>query len=500
MLLATTMLAGCAHKASGPQSAFVPHVQGDGGLVIASASFVPGTAVRGTALAAAMGEPEDCEGPGLGVAVESVTGDKKGMYSANGEPCEKATLVFDGRSAAGQRAADPVITIGFVDTMGPLPDKAALESLPPVPTVKVSSALLQPAMAKGLGTIAPAAGKAPVTTASAQASAPAPDEFISTLKEWKADLSATRAAENHSRLMADSDAALSDARQLDKLLKKQGVTQTQAQVDELMERLRQAERQLQQSQQRTSQLLESSEQKRNKTEAALSKQQTTQSQLQAELAATQERMKQFEELNQRLASDKREQERAYQQKLAMLSGDLKAAERQADATRKELILQAAAKIAEAEQLANAARIQEQEVKLREAARMKQEAEQMMQRAVDIQAGKQLMADLAEIKPAAAPMALGDVPVVIHAKDKTLPDMLAEILGIAKAQAGEWKADLQLPAKHQYILKEKWSLTAEAPLTEVLQQLTAQIRAAHGISLTFTQFGQSRLLVVTSETK
>jgi hypothetical protein len=89
-----------------------------------------------------------------------------------------------------------------------------------------------------------------------------------------------------------------------------------------------------------------------------------------------------------------------------------------------------------------------------------------------------------------------VPVVLHAKDVPLTELVNQILSQAKPQAGAWTADWQLSGKHQYILQEKWSLTAEAPVAEVFKQLAADVQATHNITLEFNQFQQARLVVIT----
>lgn len=464
---------------------------GDEGVVIAESAMVPGV----TMATSMSGTSDDCAGPGLGIAVEGSVNSQRFLFDKNGEPCDAAQTLFDGRTAVNNRAADPSINLTFHDSFGASP-KDNLDNLPglnPIPTIRLQSSELTP---NQLAAIEPAAGnvqlgnKAVPAIPVPGAVAKGPDPLMTTLASWK----------NQDVVYASrSDEATAAAeRNIDVISRGAQNRTEQESVSKLMATLRERERQVQEEQRRHTETLERAQKNRDVTLAARQQWQSKESELQASLSATQERLAQFEELSRRLAADKDKREKAYQQQIASLSSDLKVAEAQADTSRRELVLKAAAKIAEAEQLASAAKLQEQEIKLREAARLKAEADTMMDRALAMKAGNSVVVGGMNIPPA-VPMALMETPVVLHANNQTLPDILANILNQAAPQAGEWKADWQLSPTAQRLLKDKWSLTAEAPLQQVLGQLQQQIAAAHGVSLQFTQFGQSRLLVVTDAT-
>lgn len=460
------------------------------GVVIAESVMVPGVTV-----ASSMdGGMTDCAGPGLGVKVEGAVSTKREVFDSNAEPCESASVLFDGASAKGRRPADPAITILFNDNLGALPANPLHDPLKPMQPDPLAAIPPLTLKTEDIESIEPAAG-AQISAAPVQLAAKStpvetrrvePDSLTSTLQNWQTENATQRG-------LLSTDAAEA-TRQLDNAVRQQQAETEQNEVSKLLAELREKERRLEAEQVRRKALIDSSENKRQKTEAALASWQANEQKLRAELQATQTRMAELESQSARMAQEKARKEAAYEDRLKTLGSDLKVAEAQASQTRQELILQAAAKIAEAEKLAAAAKLQEQQIQLREAARLKQEADQMMQRALDIDASKPIMA--ANIEPAAAPLALGEVPVVLHAKDVPLTEMIEKLLGQAKAQAGEWKADWQLSGQAQYILKEKWSLTAEAPVKELLQQLAGQVEAAHGIKLNFNQFQQSRLLVIT----
>lgn len=444
------------------------------GVVIASTRMGVGPA-----LADPMGRPSDCNGPGLNVMVDSATGEQRWLYDSEGEPCSDAALLFDGNGPLGSRAADPAVQIGFLDPLGALPQP---ETLPALPRIVVNSELLESQKAASPGKPVGAPVKAN-------------DMLAATIREWQGQVEEAHGQLQRDETIAGAEATMAAVRELDRQ-----TADTAGQRDKvavLLAQLREKERELAQAEARSKASRLDSQQHRNLAESALSKAQQAEQAMRADLAAAQQRLQTLEAQNQQLAASKAKQEKVYETRIASLGDDLKSAEAQAQASRQELVMQAAAKIAEAEALANAARISEADAKAREAARLKQEAETMLNRAMDLANNKAVIASsLADVTPKAAPMPLLEVPVVVHAKDQTLPDLLASIFKQAEPQAGAWQADFQLTTANSYILSEKWSLTAEAPVKALLENLTAQVKAAHGITLTATQFPQSRLVVIT----
>lgn len=450
-------------------------VGGEGEGVIVTQTRINTTTPGGgpnSIAADAMGQPADCGGPALGITVSSVQSDQRTLYDVNGEPCNEATTMFDGTTPLGGRPADPAVQIGFVDAVGGVPHAP---NLPPVPRVTVNSDVLAETETKTL-------------------EAPVSDPLTQTIQQWqgKTDRLAVEHAEALNR--ADTEATLAAVRNLDRQTTETAASQQQ--VTMLMAQLREKERELDAAKRRASESRNYSLQQQTLTQATLTSAQQAEQQMRAELQAAKERLAASQSQAQHLTVSKAKQDKLYQQQIATLGDDLKAAEKQAAANRNELVMQAAAKIAEAEKLAEAARLAEADAKAREAARLKQEAEIMLEKAVDLQNSKAVAAaKLGEVTKA-APMPLMSVPVIVRANNQTLPDLVESILAQTKPQAGEWHAEFQLTTQNSYILSEKWSLTAETPLEKVLESLTSQIKAAHGVTLTFTQFPQSRLVIVT----
>lgn len=505
-------LAGCMSARPSVDNYPAPKV-GDDGILVAESEMVPGI----TGASGVTGTTDDCAGPGVGILVGSSTTGGKYLYDSNGEPCDAAQVLFDGRTRVDSRAADPAIALVFHDPLNPLP--TAPVEIPKVESKhtpkKVKAADMasrkpkqpEPGTAIGTPETAPEGGEVsqslpePGKVAAAQDNAaplkrvveeapPArPDPLLSTLSSWK------NADEATSVRTREADEAA--RRNLENIAREQRTAQEQETIVALSAKLRERERQIEEEQRRQTETLERAEKSRQQTAAARQEWQQHEAKLQGELEATRERLKQFEMLNNRLQQEKVQKEQSYQNEIKGLTSDLKAAQAQADVSRRTLILQAAAKIAEAEKLAAAAALQERDSQLREATRLKLEADAMMDKALAIQTGTMTASALAEVEPAAGePQALETVPVAVHAKNQTLENLLESVLKQAAGKAGEWKSDWQLSGKAQYILKEKWSLTAEAPVQQVFDQLAKQVKEAHGISLTFTQFSQSRLVVVT----
>ncbi len=490
-LTASTLLAGCAAVPVSRPTAFEAPRLSDEGVVIAESALVTGVS-KGNSIT---GATDDCSGPGLGVTVGTTRGDDRFLFDKNGEPCDSAEMLFDGRAQSNQRQSDPSISLKFFDgkankTAGDLPD------LEPIPTIRLKSELLPEGtqlVQTDLSRIEPAAGPAKATVPAAPVQVAAvskPDPVLATLASWQNqdDVYAARSDE----------AAAAAERNLNNIVKSNRAQAEQDNMAKLTAQLRERERQVQEEQRRHAETLERAQRNRDVTVAARTEWRQKEAELEGQLKATQQRLAQIEELAQRLNAEKAQKEKVYQAQISTLSSDLKVAEQQADVSRRELILQAAAKIAEAEQLASAAKMQEQQIKLREAARLKSEAETMMDRALAMNAGQNVVVNGVGAPPA-VPLQLMDTPVTIVANGKTLPEILTDVLKQAAPQAGPWKADWQLAGANKKLLTDKWSLTAEAPVEQVLAQLNQQVKASYGFPLLFTQFGQSQLLVVTEAT-
>lgn len=419
----------------------------------------------------------DCMGGGIGVVIENRTGAQQMTFDASGEPCTDAQVLFDGGRPTGQRAADPTVQIRVHDALGTLLDERPgrdrtlekireAQGLPPIPEIKVSEDLLR--------------------SLEEQKETPGVDPLLRTLNQWQSADGVTAG-----RVEESTEAG---TRTLQRMVRAAEANSSSAAASQLAAQLRERERTLAETQRRMAETMARSAENRATTQAARDAWATEQNRLVGELESAKTRAKQFEELAARLQEENRRKEAAYSDKISTLAGSLKVAEAQADAGRRQLIMQAAAKVAEAQALAEAAKIEAQSQQLAEASRLQAEANALMDKVL---IGREITKD---IEPAAGPtvaptLPILQAPVVLQAKQRTLPEILTEILQQAAPQSGAWRAEWQLGAKGEELLAERWSLTAEATIGQIMAALSQQVQAEHGFKLKTTPFAQTRVLLI-----
>lgn len=458
------VVVGCGPAPRGPLAVFPAPKPMDGGVEIARTAMLPG-ATQGEN---GIGTVADCYGPGMGILVETSRGSNKLLFGANGEPCDNASLLFDGSRPTGQRQADPAVTIRVHDGFGAMLDERSSADLPigaarqgaaaTLPDIRMNDTLL-PVVATG------------------------EDPLAATLNAWQQG--------DSFRATRGERAEAASTRELARMVSQAADQSSGAAASALAAQLREQERLLGDERRRHEDTLADSAQNRAMTQAQRDAWQQEQNRLQGELEAAKTRAAQFEQLASRLQQDKARQEAVMGDRIATLSGSLKLAEQQAEVGRRELILQAAAKVAEAQALATAARLDTQNDQLAEASRLHAQANQLMDQVL-VTRGE------AAIEPAAgakADLPLDQAPVVLQAKERTLPDILNEVLQQAAAHTGAWRADWQLGERGQALLAERWSLTAEATVGQILANLAAQVRQEHQLELEFTPFTQTKVLVI-----
>jgi hypothetical protein len=471
-LLATTALVGCGALGGEPRrplANFAAPERGDGGQELTRATMIPGA----TRTTGKVGSLADCYGPGLGVEVETVRGSTTMLFGNNGEECPEANVLFDGARPSGQRQADPTVAIWLHDAYGAMLDERLSEDLP----TKNSPLQIH------LGREAITATSPTAPTLPSAAVPGGIDPLTTTLQTWQ---------QSDSRMETLSGQAAS-SRELNRLVAQAANQSSGEAANALAAQLREQERALELERRRHEETLKTSAQNRAMTQAQRDAWQQEQNRLQAELLTAKERASQFEQLASRLQTEKERKEAAMGERIATLSGSLKLAEQQAEVSRRELILQAAAKVAEAQALATAAKLDTQNDQLAEASRLHAQANELMDQVL-------LTRGEGAIEPAAgaakADLPLTDAPIVLQAKERTLPDILTEILQQAAPHSGAWRAEWQLGDKGQNLLAERWSLTAEATVGQILANLNMQVQEAHGLTLKFAPFTQTRVLVIT----
>jgi hypothetical protein len=420
----------------------------------------------------------DCDGPGYGVQVQTSTGKEAYTFGADGEPCQEAQTLFDGQNPLDRRLPPPSIHIAFQDHLGPQPG-----SLATMPRIDLM----------------PAASKTPAAFAATGQQAPVENQEET--QPSGINLDAVVAAWNQERVLTEQDKLMADVRGVRRLSTQELTLEYQDRILELSAQLREAERQSQLEDWQHSRTQMDAMTTQKQAHAAKMAWRQEENRLRTEREALKNRLAALEELNQRLAKNGEEKERLYQEQIARLSGDLKMAEKKADGNRRQLVLEAAKKIAEAERLAFAARMDEKDQLARAAARERQESDLLLQRALDLEAGRTIMAPaLAGLGPKndKIRVALEEAPVVIHAEDKTLQEIVSQLFGKIKPMIGDWQVSWQLSGDHRFLLEETWTLTAEATVDEVMTYIAGQVAQAHGVKLRFQQFDRAKTFVISDE--
>ena len=507
LLITGLSLAACQHAG---RPTFVPPALSavptpmveDSGVVIAETELTgPATALGNG------GERPDCFGPALGVQVETAYEDEAYLFDSNGESCAAAQVMFDGGSPAGKWAAPSHIKINFNDALGPMLTEASTD----VPKIRVTAGTLAPVTAEDFMLLPEATPEDPdvmptEVAAQAQEFMPQPRaQLDGVIHAWEQARVAEQQEQARQQLLQKSEKLLAASRDLERLSDNDLIKLHQAKIQELMSGLREAQREAELERERRSYVQAQTEQLRVEEEGQTLAKQQQMAKWRTETEVLQARLREFEQANQRLAQEKARKEAAYEQKIADLAGDLNSAERRADSTRKELVLQAAAKIAEAEKLAFAARMAEKEAITNEAARLQQEGDELMQRAMELEHGRNVVvprlqgvADAVAKPTKPAPMPLASVPVVLHVKDQTLKDIISQVFAAAQPSAGPWMPDWQLQPEHAFILEEKWSVTVESRFAEFMDFVANKVAQTHGIDLAFRRFDQNRLFVISDE--
>jgi|GEM_PF-1997588 len=477
-------------------SQFMPE---DGGVEIARTSLSGPSGALTTS-----GLTEDCAGPGLGVQVEGTTKSQAFLFDSNGNPCDAAKEIFNGRDDIHQRHTDATsIQVNFKDAFGSTSASTAGTELQPLninSKITTSSTLPEDYATAPEGTLPN------LNNVDFAAEKPSPG-LAGTISKWDTERERNRMAAERQQVLTKSGQVLSGMRELDRLTSRDLIQAQHSKLLELMARLRDAERQIETEQQRHKQTLGAADKTRDVAEAKINTWQQREDQLNAEMSSLQARLGAFESLSQRLAQEKKNKEAAYTGRIQSLESQLKQAETEASAVRRELVLEAAQKIAEAERISFAARLAEQQAKKLEAERLKAEGNTLMARANELKSGNTIvvprlanMFDPLRAEPAATKpvisMALEDVPITINVKDKPLNAIMADIFQNIRTVAGPWKIDWQLSGKAKYILEETWSLTAEVRFNDLMAHIQQKVATENNIILGFKRFDNSRLFVIT----
>ena len=469
------------------------------------------------------GSAPDCSGRGLGVRVSNSLGDSRYDMDKDGQPCGETKTLFNGEQKSARRLnVVSGIDIAFVNETG-APQAPAIHEPDPLlvyfPGATAPQSPEEMAQTEHMPDLEGATtlneGMSDVEWVEASV-APQhkkyqPGTLEATVHEWQ-----------DKKVVADRRGALNESQQLMADLKEiremadgDMAMHYQQQVDELMRRLRESEIKAALSQERhvrTTERLEMSQEEREAVEQAWREEQRR---LSKEAGDLNNQLVEMQDAHLRLKKTYSTRERSYMEKIAKLTEDLKRAEHQAGKARKEMVLEAAKKIAEAERLAFAARLAERDEIVRRAERLKLEGDVMMQRADDMQnnrtvvvpglagefgeefppAPPEVAQNAGDIEPAAALPPMSKVPVVLHVEQMQLKEVFAQVFGQMEPMMGKWDVKWELAGANQGILYELWTVTAETRFDEFLDFIAGKVEETHGVTLNFSRFDKNKMFII-----
>ncbi|MEC9291642.1 MAG: hypothetical protein VX730_04495 [Pseudomonadota bacterium] len=452
-------------------------------------------------------EYKDCDNTlPLEIAVQSSTSRHAELYESAREHCGHAEIIFDGQTPEGQRSADPAIQIKFTDFKG-APIQSQTKSKNIVIALEGEEAVLPSDFSL----------KPQTQAAKVQIARNTADPYTKTVSDWQ---------ENRERtlLLKESEKLLANVRDLDRMKDTAIIAAHQKEIQRLLAKLRNLEVEDESKQERNEEALAMLDKTRLESEARRRQQEQEHSHLRSKLEEQAARIIELEKQKQAMDHQMARKQDVYTQQLERLSTDLKIAEAMAEKGRQELVLEAASKIAEAERLAFAAKMQEKASMEREAERLRDEADSIMARAHTLSGGRQIIIpgltplsktvfNRSEAKLLSGTTALvnewTDIPLVdrqgnlrledielaIYEEDKTIPEILESVFTAINTRAPGWRTQFELPENRKYVLEEKWTIAAESRLDELLSYIANRVKTEHGVQLSFQQFDATQLLLV-----
>ncbi|MCP4355679.1 MAG: hypothetical protein GY793_08650 [Proteobacteria bacterium] len=93
-------------------------------------------------------------------------------------------------------------------------------------------------------------------------------------------------------------------------------------------------------------------------------------------------------------------------------------------------------------------------------------------------------------------ALKDVQLLLNEKNRSIREILDEILLDIQPMLGTWKLDVKLATHNQKITKEEWNVSAETTLFEFFEYIKTRVKEIHGVDLSIRQYPETRKIVIT----
>lgn len=99
------------------------------------------------------------------------------------------------------------------------------------------------------------------------------------------------------------------------------------------------------------------------------------------------------------------------------------------------------------------------------------------------------------RPMAGYVPLGDIQLAVDMNNKSLREIIDEIVMQASQHTGDWQVKWRLRKEHDFLLDEKVNLTAESSFREFVDHLVDRVANMTGIRLFVTIFDTSRVIII-----
>lgn len=358
----------------------IPHPhKGDAGVVI-----LEGMSVGNTSAYTAAHDDSDClEGSGMGVKVQSSTGDKRFLFDANGRPCEASKTLYDGQLPVHRRAADPSINISFVDKFGDRPSEL-IDIVPSLAQEDEFAGYVDMAegtspedfalLGKGVNL---AEAKKPIVHSEALLKSKGGDHFSAKLaavtnknvsvNDWAyqkektvsdiqhnehAELSQTiqswHQEDQRKKLVKQAEKVLAGARSLERKTSHELIEEQQMELERVVARLRESEKMAEQQRYRERVLQDQLLAMQAQMQALEASNMQTEKELEQRAQVTAERAQEYKHMLTKMQREKQGSEDILRQRISLLRKQLKSAEESAEAGHQKLLLDAAEQLALAE--------------------------------------------------------------------------------------------------------------------------------------------------------
>lgn len=96
---------------------------------------------------------------------------------------------------------------------------------------------------------------------------------------------------------------------------------------------------------------------------------------------------------------------------------------------------------------------------------------------------------------ASNIVLDDIPIVVDVENRSLKEVVTEIVSQAADTTGPWTVKWRLKPENMGLLDERVNLTAEAPFGRFVSLLSERIRNMSGVQIYFKTFQQARVVMI-----